>query len=335
MSEIRYCKLTDTEVIISPERLHRPLQFNASCMEDLVENCPFEAGSETHTPGEIFSICDKEGNWLTRVVPNLYNALDIHTEKSSTREGFFTKQNGFGAHEVIIETPHHDRRVDAYTLKMWDAYIKTIIHRINDLSGDIRLEYIQVFKNHGLKAGASLVHPHSQIIATGFIPRKMRSLMLRNLDYYKVHRRSLMIDIVSEELREGKRIIFENETFVAFAPYASRHAFEIAIAPKKVINAITHLNVHQQSDLAHMVQNVYKSLYKILGEFDYNMIMHNLPPRRMESDEALFAHSEKSFTFYIEILPRLYGLAGYELATGLRINPVTPELAAEKLKEVL
>ena len=324
---IRYCKLRDTDVIISPKRLHRPTQFDLPKDNYTLQECPFELGAEDATPKEIFSIKDEKGNWICRVVPNLYNALCIDEEKSSKREGFFTSKSNFGAHEIIIETPSHDKTADKYTEEQWRAYLKTIIHRLEDLRCDSRLEYIQVFKNHGSRSGATLIHPHSQILATGFVPGGVKSELQRNKDYYKIHNRSLLLDIVSEELRIGKRVVFENSSFAAFVPFAALYPFEIIISPKEQICDITKLSQNQLRDASQILKNVYKKLYALLGDFHYNMIFKNLPNFKKESDNY--------HTFYIQIIPRIYMLAGYELSTGMRINPVTPEMAAKKLKEVL
>ncbi len=317
MSSIRYCKLRDTDVIISPKRLHRPTEFRDPTDHYDIKDCPFEVGSEDATPNEIYSIKDKNGDWITRVVPNLYNALDIEEENSSKREGFFTSKSTFGAHEVIIETPHHDKTVDSYTLENWEAYLKTIEHRVKDLSKDERLKHIQVFKNHGSRAGATLRHPHSQIIATGFVPSEVKRELQRCKEYFDIHQRTLIEDLTNEELRVSKRVIYENNSYVAFSPFASLYAFEIFITPKKHTPNMVNIE-----DLAQILKNVYKKLYTVLGDFHFNMLF------KTSLQELEY------FTFYIQIIPRIYMLAGFELATGMRINPISPEIASMKLKEV-
>ena len=334
MSTIRECPLSGKKVIIAPERLHRPIDFpTSSQMEDDLTLCPFEPGSESATPDEIFSLKDQSGEWITRVVPNRYHALSIEEYKHSAREGFYNCQTGLGAHEVIIETPIHSLNMDHYTIAQYKAYLKTIISRIKDLREDMRLEYIQVFKNHGLKAGATLKHPHSQIIATAFIPPHIDRQIQRCRDYYKQHRRPLLLDIVHEELHVGERIVYEDETFVAFTPYASSFAFEVMIAPKVQISSIEEISVIQKSNLSHALKEVYKALYGVLGEFDFNMLFFNAPPYRDHVRADYFHQMEQFFTFYIQITPRIYTLAGYELSTDMQINPITPESAAQKLQQ--
>ncbi len=325
MSTIRYCIFRDTDVIIAPKRLHRPTQFETLKDNYTIDECPFEPGSEDSTPDEIYSLRDENGEWICRVIPNLYNALDIGKKNESKREGFFTTKSGFGAHEVIIENPSHDKTADKYTLKQWDAYLDAVTHRYEDLAKDVRLEYIQIFKNHGSRAGATLRHPHSQIIATGFIPTKIEAELARYRDYYEKNRRTLLFDVASEELRLRERVVYENNSFVAFVPFAALYPFELFIVPKESVSDITKFYKHQLHDLSQVLQHVYKKLYAVLGDFAYNMIFKNLPPK---------ADDEDCYTFHIQIIPRIYTLAGFELSSGLRINPVTPEIAAEKLKEV-
>ncbi len=333
MSTIRECPYSGKSVIIAPERLHRPFELSSIQPQnsDDIDLCPFEKGSESSTPKEIFSINDKDGEWITRVVPNRYHALSIEANDKSYREGFFTYTDGLGAHEVIIETPSHDLRADQYTIDLYRIYLRTLIARIKDLKNDTRLKYIQVFKNHGSKAGATLKHPHSQIIATPFIPPKVDRQINRCREYYHANNRSLLLDTINEELRVKKRIIYENETFVAFTPYASSSAFEIMISPKTEIHSIEFINTAQKIDLARSLKSVFSALYALLGEFDYNLLFHNAPPVREHVRADYFYHIEKFFTFNIQILPRIYTTAGYELSTGIDINPVTPESAAQKL----
>ncbi len=333
MSQIRICPLSNKQVIIAPERLHRPIQLQTQNIEDDLSLCPFERGCEQSTPDEIYSIKDKDGKWICRVVPNLYRALNIEEEKYSQRDGFFTFQSGLGAHEIIIETPQHNLKPHEYTLEQYKAYLKTVISRLNDLSQDTRLEYIQLFKNHGLKAGASLKHPHSQIMATAFIPSSIDALIENQRRYFKQHKRPLLQDIVYEELRLEKRVIYENDTFVAFSPYASAYPFEIMIAPKIQLHTITSVTQYQKSQLAHALKASYQALFGVLGDIDFNLMIHNAPPTRENSNPNYFYQIEQFYTFFLHITPRIYTLAGYELSSGIHINPVTPEDATQKLKE--
>ena len=334
MSMIRHCKIRHQKVIIAPERLQRPKHFHPTTVEENLDLCPFEMGSEALTPHELFRLEDSEGAWLCRVVPNRYKALSIEEEKTSQRIGFFTQEAGLGAHEVIVETPQHQLRMGSYTLETWQAYLGAVISRILDLRRDTRLAYIQVFKNQGLQAGASLSHPHSQILATAFIPPMIEKEIEIQRAYFKVEKRSLILDILREELREKKRVVCENAHFVAFTPFASLYAFEVHIVPKVQHSNISDLSQEEVHSLAYILQDVHQRMESVLGDFDFNMIFKNAPLEVEHPQADYFHQMAQFFTFHIQLLPRLYTLAGYEVSTGMFINPIVPEMAAEKLKEV-
>ncbi len=334
MSVIRYCPLRDEKVIIAPNRLHRPADYKicSSKESEDISECPFERGREEFTPREIFSLKDEQGLWKCRVVPNLYHALSVENKKRSFREGFFEYEEGLGAHEVIIETPDHFKRMKDYSIDDFKDYLFVIRNRLNDLSRDKRLEYISVFKNQGINAGATLKHPHSQIIATPFIPKEIEREIERKREYYKKHKRALLTDIVNEEIKIDKRIIEKNEDFAAFVPYASLFPFESIIAPKEPVSSLSLLNDEKLYSLSEILQKVFIKLYKVLGDFDFNLIFKNPPVVCKRSEPDYFYQMEDFYLFYIQIVPRLYKFAGFELATNMHINPITPENAAGKLR---
>jgi len=340
MSHFRYCKLTGDWVIIAENRLHKPDYTRDISKEnyDDIDTCPFEYGNEHISANEIYAIRDKESKknemgWKTRVIPNLYNALSIESEKKSESIGLFERQSGFGAHEILIETPHHHITMNNYKVEEFENYLNTIINRINDLTKDKRIEHIQVFKNCGKNAGASMNHPHTQIIATPFIPKQTVKRIELQREYYNLHNRGILEDMVNEELRLNERVIYENGTFIVFAPYASNYSFELLIAPKNNIGAFETFKPFHVADLANALKNTYKKLYRELGtDFAFNMLFHNMPPLSAQNDISFFYQMENFCRFYIQITPRIYHLAGFELSTGMHINPVSPELAASQLK---
>ncbi len=327
-------------MIIAENRLRKPdliQEVPESAGHDL-KDCPFEYGNETLAGSEIFAVREKGSaknttGWKTRVVPNLYNALSIEAEKQNRRIGFFERRDGLGAHEVIIETPNHFASMDQYTREDFENYIKTIMARIDDLEKDTRLEYIQVFKNSGKYAGASMHHPHSQILATPFIPKDIKARLDIQKHYFEKHGRSLVGDLVDEEIRLNERIIYENGTFVVFSPYASCFPFEVLIAPKLGLSKISTLTLHQVADLAQAMQVVFKRLHRELGDFPFNMLFFNMPPMSAQNDPDFFYKMDEYYRFHINITPRIYHLAGFEISTGMQINPVPPELAASRLRE--
>ena len=327
-------------MIIAENRLHKPdlMKEAPETAQDNLKHCPFEYGNESLSGSEIFAIRDKGGprngtGWKTRVVPNLYNALSIEAEKTNRRIGFFEHRDGLGAHEVIIETPNHYARMDQYSQEDFENYIRTITARIGDLEKDMRLEYIQVFKNSGKYAGASMPHPHSQILATPFIPKEIKERLVIQKNYFEKHGRSLVGDMVDEEIRLNERIVYENATFVVFTPYASCFPFEVLIAPKTGLSKMSKLTQHQVGDLGKAMQFAFKRLYRELGDFPFNMLFFNMPPMSAQNDPDFFYKMDDYYRFHINITPRIYHLAGFEISTGMHINPVPPELAALRLRE--
>jgi len=335
VSVIRYCPLRDEKVIVAVNRLHRPVDYQIckAPSKENIQECPFEKGKEELTPGEVFSV-RKDGEWLVRVVPNLYHALSVESEKRSYRKGFFEYEEGVGAHEVIIENPDHFKRFKDYSVEEFKNYLFAIKSRILDLSNDKRLEYISVFKNQGLNAGATLSHPHSQIIATPFIPKEIREEIERKRRYYASHKRALLRDIITEEMREEKRIVEKNSDFVSFVPFASLYPFETIIAPLEDISSIAFLDERKLISLCEILQKTFKRLYRVLGDFDFNVIYKNSPPVTEQFDSDYFYKMDKFYVFYIQIIPRLYKLAGFEMGTNMRINPISSESAAKQLKNI-
>ena len=335
MSEIRFCPLRGERVIIAPNRLHRPIDF-AFCEKERenINECPFERGRENFTPKEIFSLKNERGEWLVRVVPNLYHALSVENRKKSFRDGFFEYAEGLGAHEVVIETPDHFKKMRDYDVFEFRNYLFSLKSRYIDLQNDKRLEYISIFKNQGLNAGATLRHPHSQIIATSFIPKDIREEIERKREYFKKHNRALMDDIINEEIKIDKRVISKNDDFIAFSPFASFFPFEIFIAPLFPISSIALLDEKRLFSLSEILGDIFKRLYEVLGDFDFNLIFKNSPPKTNQRDPNFFYELDDFYRFYIQITPRLYKFAGFEIATKMHINPLSPEEAAKKLKNI-
>jgi len=338
MSEIRYDKLHDRYVIIAPERLHRPnLEKEASpeSVESGKKGCPFCAGHEAHTPSEIFALRDNDANsshWRTRVIPNLYKAVQIEEENISQREGFFEYMNGFGAHEIIIDTPCHKCTFSTLSKREIFDWLQTVSIRITDLRKDGRIVSINVFKNSGKNAGASQSHPHTQIIALPIMAQNELKFLQRNQEYYNVHGRGIMQDIVHNEKEAKERVVDEIGIFTAYCPYASSFSFEVIIAPSRVIFNLNECSLEELKDLAELLKNVFFNLDKQLDRYDYNINFHIAPVNKNFKNEKYMDDIRENFTFYLRITPRLYTLAGFELATEMAINGVAPESCAKLLR---
>jgi UDPglucose--hexose-1-phosphate uridylyltransferase len=333
MSEIRYSKLDDRYVIIAPERFHKPHEAQQDSLQS--ERCPFCKQNDHLLTKEIFSLQNKNGVTATRVVPNLYTAVNLDCCKpDSKREGMFEKMNGFGVHEIIIDTVEHKKTIE-FDSQDYFYLLQTIKIRILDLKKDMRIKYLSIFKNSGIKAGASQSHPHTQIIGLPIIPITKRELFARQLAYYKEHGRALLRDIVDEEITQKKRVLLKNQYFIAFLPYASLYAFEVMIVPNENISSLVLLDEDRLRSLAAILQKSIELLAFELGDFDFNIEFFEQPINKNFDSEDFFDVLEHINLFAVRIYPRLFNLAGFEISQNMHINSVEPEFAAKVLHESL
>ncbi len=335
MSEIRLDRLHNQYVIIAPERLHRPNLSNKENKKSSSSSCPFCNGNEDLTPPEVFAIRDNTPNapsWKTRVIPNLYKAVQIELEDVSKRNGMFESIPGVGAHEILIDAPCHNSNFVKFEKEEVENWLRSIIIRIEDLSKDKRLVNLSIFKNFGDNAGSTQDHPHTQILALPVMPNSEMIFLERNLKYYRRHGRGIIQDIVYNEKIAKKRIIYEVGSFIAFCPYASSFPFEVMIAPTKNIPSLNRCSRSEVSDLGIIIKNVFKMLEKQLGDFDYNIYFRIAPLNANFENEIYMANLDKCYTLNLRITPRIYRIGGFELSTGMAINSVVPEECAKLLR---
>jgi len=335
MSEIRFDRLENRYVIIAPKREHRPGMPVQESIQNAETKCPFCEGNENMTPPEIFAMRENHANtkgWKTRVVPNLYKAVQIEVETLSKREGMFEAFSGFGAHEIIIDTPCHSCTMAALENASVEAWLQTIVIRMKDLRKDSRLVSMNIFKNSGKFAGATQAHPHTQIIALPLMPKKQLLFLEQNQVYYHAHGRGIVEDMVQNEKHAQERVIGERGTFIAYCPYASFFAFEVIIAPQRVITSPEKCTQEEIGDLALLLKTVFEMLERQLGRYAYNIAFITAPLNKNFENEHYLEDLEKNFTFYLRIMPRIYTLSGFELSTGTAINSVAPEKCAKLLR---
>ncbi|MEW6087868.1 MAG: galactose-1-phosphate uridylyltransferase [bacterium] len=336
MGELRKDPILERWVIIASERSKRPGGFfKEARITDKTDpdKCPFCPGHESMTPPEIFSLRDPGKNgWKTRVIPNKYLALSIDNPFIKKGKGMYDMMTNFGAHEVLIETPNHEKEAKDQSKEEIVTWLSVLQHRTEDLSKDQRFRHLLIFKNKGKAAGASLTHPHHQIMATPITPKRVREELNGAFHYYSMKERCIFCDIINQEKSDGERIVYENEAYISFCPFASRFPYEIWILPKtheidffaKSVNDSLHL-------LAEHLKIVLQKLSGVLGDPDYNYIFHNSPNRIPRRD---YWHTIKDdYHWHIELLPKLTTIAGFEWGTGFFINPLAPEDAAKELRE--
>lgn len=341
MPQLRKDAISSNWVIVSSERGLRPNDYR-----NKKQACPFCPGNEEQTPPEIFSI-KKGGSWKIRVVSNKYpalvNPLKHHFQNQASRrapapasgrfvfngadrqlaEGNPIYKNvfGFGLHEVVIETPDHEARMERLSEKDLAQILDVYAMRHAALIREKGIKYVMVFKNYGPNAGASLKHPHSQIIAMPVVPTRLKSELENSSKYFARNGSCPYCDMIKNERRERARIVEENAEFIAFAPFASRFCFETWIFPKKHSSRFESVS----GDTGRLASILKKTLSKLAFSIDglsYNLIVQSSPCGRK---------CEKHFHWRLEILPKLAMMAGFEWGSGFYMNSVSPEQAAKIL----
>lgn len=329
MPELRKDPIIGRWVIIATERAMRPIDFITLQRESRGGFCPFCYGNENKTPPEIFAFRkagtkpNTEGWWL-RVVPNKFPALKVEGDLDRRGQGMYDLMNGIGAHEVIIETPQHDGRLGYYENRQIEEILWMYRHRVVELAKDRRFRYILLFKNKGAEAGASLDHPHSQLIAIPTVPKRVKEEIDGGRAYFEFKERCVYCDMIKQEVSDGRRVIFENRGFLAFEPFASRFPFETWILPKRHESHFESIDKREIVELAQVLKGTVRKIQDCLSDPPYNYVLHTAPV-----NEGFMEH----YHWHIEIIPKLTKVAGFEWGSGFYINPTSPEDAAEYLRK--
>ena len=332
MPELRKDPVLGRWIIISKERSKRPTDFLVEKAETTGGFCPLCPGNESTTPSEVLAYRPHqsgkkdEPGWQVRVVPNKFPALVIEGDLSKEGEGLYDKMNGIGAHEVIIESPKHDSSFADLDPAEIALVFRAYRDRIEDLAMDHRFQYVMVFKNHGRAAGASLEHPHSQLIALPVLPRLLVSELEGALSYYNYKERCIFCDIVRQEINQQIRVVCQNERFITITPFAPKTPFEMWVLPKEHSSSYRRQGEEQLLALAEIFSESLQRLDHCIPGVPYNFVLHTQPLR---SDNL------EHFHWHFEIVPKLTSIAGFEWGSGFYINPMPPEEAAAFLRESL
>jgi UDPglucose--hexose-1-phosphate uridylyltransferase len=338
MPELRHDPIQRRWVIIATERSRRPDDFPRNEAMPAGGFCPFCEGNESKTPPEITAIRNGTGpnqpGWEVRVVPNKFPALRIEGGLDRKGIGAYDQMNGVGAHEVIIETPRHSLDLGEAPLEHIHRVLRVYRERLVDLLRDQRFKYVLIFKNRGSAAGASLSHPHTQLIATPVTPLTLVEELNSAKDHYNEKERCLFCDLINQELDSGQRIVLAGEQFVALAPFASRFPFELFIAPRYHHHSFADASDEMLYHLAVTLKDVLLRIKKCLKDPPYNFLIHTIPNlKARHRHDADWETIELDFHWHIEFIPRLTQMAGFEWGTGFYINPTAPEEAAKYLRE--
>ncbi|MFH1427432.1 MAG: DUF4931 domain-containing protein [Patescibacteria group bacterium] len=297
-SEIRKAYLLDKYVIITPGRLVRPRDIKEQTVIERTKPCPF--CPEKIPLKNILDEIQSKNSWQVLSIKNIFPAVTLDNKKA------------YGAQEVIIETPDHAKELANLSLKQIEQVLKMYACRTKALAKNKKIDYILCFKNQGSKAGASIVHAHSQVFATSIIPPEVREEASLAENYRLAHKACPYCQIIKKELKSSRKIMAD-KYIAAFTPYASEYHYEAWIFPLRHLDNITLLNPAEFKSLATALKKILLKLHSL--NLSFNFFLHNVV-------------SEKNQHFYLKIQPRDSVWAGVELGSGLVINSISPEAAA-------
>jgi UDPglucose--hexose-1-phosphate uridylyltransferase len=327
MSELRQNLITRDWVIIASERGNRPRDFVGKDTNIVLPSrdpaCPFCPGNEDDTEGEIFRLGSDQG-WQVRVVANKYPALRPSAEGLRQNSGLRRSMGGVGAHEVIIEHTGHNLTTALLDTKDIARILWAYRERYSALKRDPRLEAVILFKNHGKRAGTSLRHPHSQLTATPIVPNQVRHRIEEAIRFYDDTGQCVFCRTLDDELKDGARLVTESPHFAAFVPYAALSPFHTWIFPRRHASSFEEITDAELHDLANVLKLVLAKLYYGLNDPDYNYVIRSIPTHD--------GHTSY-FHWYLSIVPRIVRAAGFELGSGMYINPSSPEQDARFLRQ--
>ncbi len=337
MPELRLDPLVQRWVVIAPERANRPMELHPEGTLNDLGFDPFAEGNEAHTPPETFAVRNSGSapngpGWRVRVVPNRYPALQFEDSlkppenffDQPPENPFYQQRVGWGVHEVIIECPHNEASLSRLSRENFCEIIEAYQQRLLMLKQDPRLVHVTIFKNSGWQAGASVRHTHSQLIATPVVPMTVNQEIEGGERYFRQQGQSLFHELILQEMATGSRIVLETNHFLVFCPYASRFPFETCILPKQQKSHFEMVSPAEKEDLGGVLKNVLQRLERVLSNPAYNYVIHTAP---------FTAPELPHYRWHLEILPRITGVAGFEWGSGLFINPVPPEEAAQRMRD--
>ncbi len=349
--EIRINPIVPSDsVLVATARGSRPQKAEEPAPRDTrshVDRCPFCTGNEDKTPPTILALPD-ERHWKIRIVENLYPVLGDDSEYGNLALGLQQTIDGYGRHEVIIDNDNHGIALHEMSEEHLTLLAQTYQRRIRELyESDDRLKYVLAFKNFGPAAGASIPHTHSQIIAMPVVPDNVHAEVTNSRAFYRKHHQCIFCTLIDEALtfeatiydkhsgevrrkiNVGQYVIERGEHFIAIKPFASRFEWEIHILPLKHQADMLDASSDELADFARVLKNSMARLDAVVGGVQYNYFFHSLP----HTED--FEDCSPSYHWHLEICPRTSIPTGFELGSGLFVNTISPEQAAEQLRAVV
>lgn len=337
-SALRYCPIKHSWTIIAPDREGLPSRDDDPDSPDVVspENDPFAPGNEAKTPPEIYRVPSSKGGdrWQVRVFADSSPVLRVEGEVVREAVGLNDTVRGIGAHEIIVETPESNAELADLEVEEILLVLQTYRARLLDLRRDTRLRYVMIFKNKGREAGASVAHAHSQLIATPIIPPAVVRELNSAREHFKRSERCLFCDMIHQELRLRERICLETDQFLALAPYAATPQFETWILPREHHHDFALATDELLLGLAAILRDLLRRTRALLDDPAYNLVLHTAPsPHPRPGHPGYWSTLGHDYHWHFQLVPRITRTGGFEIGSGITINPTPPEDAARMLRE--
>lgn len=333
MPEFRLDPTTGEWVIIAGERGRRPQEYvrpragrDAPAYAD---GCPFCPGNEAMTPPDVLLLPDSssKSRWQVRVFPNKHAALTTTPSQANASEGLlFRAVPGFGIHEVLVETPAHNCFPAMLSHEETTLLVQAYQQRFSALAASPSIQYILIFKNHGERAGTSLVHPHSQIIAAPMVPENVLGKRRIAQEHHQNTGKCLYCHLVEEEVRSGARVVYDDELFLVFHPFAAARPAETWIVPRNHQPSLSQVDEPELSRLAAVLNRTLKQLRAGFSDPDLNYAIHSTA---RSGEHTPYLH------WFLQLVPHLSESAGFELGSGININVEPPEHTAELMRRAV
>lgn len=339
LTELRKDLVSGEWVIVATGRGKRPSQFIEKRVKEKKKKgeCPFDNPQKSgngapllwfvapgvRKTGEDIDLDD----WFLQVIPNKYPMLqhDHRTCPVASTEGLETRMEGGGFHEVVITRPHK-RSIADMSPEEAELVVRAYQERIHDISAEKCIKYMLIFHNHGSNAGASIAHPHSQLVALPVVPRDVNISLNNSKQYHKKNKKCVHCVMIDWEKKKGSRIVYENKKFIAFVPYAPSMSFEVRIFPKTHEARFENIATKDRLLFAEALQKTLHGLKKGLKDIPYNFYIHTAPLGKNKHDY---------YHWHLEILPKTNTPAGVELGTGMEVVSIAPEAAAEHIRKYI
>ena len=332
-SELRLDVVSGDWVVIATGRAKRPETFKKErrkIEEAPREKCPFCNIGTQEKPVLFFSQGKKiplgkgiPKNWTAVCIPNKYPAFLKDASFNTRIEGPYQAIDALGFHEVVV-TKDHRKSMGQFEISQLKEVIDVYQERYLKLQKEEFISYVSIFHNHGFEAGASISHPHSQIVATPLVDPDLRRALSNSQKYFENYQKCNYCQMNDWERKTKKRIVFENKEFLVICPFASKSAFEVIISPKRHLPYFEKVTEKEKWQLAEAFQIALKKLYKALNDPAYNFYLHTAP-----CDNKKYPYYHWHWT----ILPKTSTWAGFEMGTRMEISTIEPERAAEYLRK--